>query len=774
MERCAREHITKNTQELSELQEAIQKELENPREIFVNDSFTHGKQKTSEWSAVGLGGVERWINKKFNAARDKTSTTVNEAALKTIRKINSFTGKEIPEEWADVLVQPNSQARKIIDEVNSDTQLMNQRMDINEHYTFNLLEKYPKEQIESVAKALDGQIKPNDLDSGVKPLYEKIKRTIDKNANRLIELGVLNKDAKIEDYLKHYYKKFTDEKGEILGAFAKKNLGMDKTHKRKTLSEEQIEELGGLRLDSYAIVKTISEQMRQIQKAEQLENLAHRFGADEPIDGFVKISDESLAGGVKKYGALAGKYVPEDLARFINEVEIVSASSDYLLKNLMAITSTIKTNMTALNPSTHVYNVLSNLQLSLVNGDLASVISLAKIKKTGGAVYKKWSDLAQWYGLNGNMKAIDFDAPKGISQKGSKAYRAISNLWLGENSKLGEVFRNVYNLEDSVFKVAHFKRLMDSTDFDIDKAFKADGGLNLEYLKGYEQILKDAMKRGNYNYVDYNTRWSKLAQGLDRAAILPFIQYSWKAGPMVLRSIAQNPVKYLGVLAGTFGVGGLSLGGESKKEKNIFLPKWAKSSQAPNLFFQDNWVEFGDYYFNLGRMTPGVRLDGFNGFNFDMGFMGGIAHLLKGETTLGHKYIDEEASGLYQNAQILAAILENYAPPLSPLGRYGQRAIKMSVNGMYENDKDKPFSKVKDSAGVELSWEKYFWRLVGVREMPKQAEAQKALNATAKKMLKAKKENDMKEYNKLKNEYDFIIKASRKYGYTLKKPNPKK
>lgn len=452
---------------------------------------------------------------------------------------------------------------------------------------------------------------------------------------------------------------------------------------------------------------------------------------------------------------------------------MVSASQHFVLKNLVALGGMIKTNMTALNPGTHLFNVLSNLQLSVLNGDLKSVISLAKIKKGGGAEYKDWQALAQWYGLNGNMKAIDFDKAHGIKagavSKGKKIYNATSNLWFGENSTLGEVFRNVYNLEDSVFKIAHFKRLMDSTDFDIKKAFK-NGAVDKEYLAKYEEQLKDAMKRGNYNYVDYSTRWSKAVQGLDKVAVLPFIQYSWKAGPMVLRSMAQNPIKYLVLIVASMGFGGLSLGtSEDKEAKNLFLPKWAKSSQMPNLMFQENWVKLSNgMYFNLGRMTPGVRIDGFNGINFDFGFLGGIGHLLKGESSLGHKYLDDDKNGFYQNGQILLALLENYAPPLSPVGRYGQRAIKMGINSAYD-DKEKPF-KVRDSMGQELSWGKYFARLVGVREMPEKAQAQKALNENTKKLKAAIKEGDRIKVKELQTKGLKIIDLSKKAGYSLKVP----
>lgn len=772
--RCEGEEIAKKTKALSDIQQEIQKELDNPKEIFVNDSFTHGKQKTSEWAYLGEKGkkIENWINKKFNASRDKTSTAFNAGAKKAIEKINSWTGSKIPEQWADFLVQPNSPMRKHLDEINADTQLRNQRLDMNEHYTFSLLEKYPKEQIENVAKALDGQIKAENLSEAEKPLYDKIRNTIDKKAQKLVELGVLKEEHQIKDYLKHYYDYYTREGAEISGAIRSSKLGIDKTHKRKNVSDERAAELGGLRMDAYAIVKTISEQERQIQKAIQLKNLADRFGSDVEIEGWVKISDESLAGGVKKYGELGGKWVEPELARFIDELEVVSASQNFVVKNLVALGGMIKTNMTALNPGTHLFNILSNLSLSVLNGDLKSVISLAKIKKGGGAEYKDWQTLAQWYGLNGNMKAIDFDKAHGIKaaavSKGKKIYNATSNLWFGENSTLGEVFRNVYNLEDSVFKIAHFKRLMGSTDFDIKKAFK-NGVMDKEYLAKYEEQLKDAMKRGNYNYVDYSTRWSKAAQGLDKVAVLPFIQYSWKAGPMVLRSIAQNLIKYAALLGTTYGFGGLSLGtSEDKEAKNLFLPKWAKSSQMPNLMFQENWVKFGDVYFNLGRMTPGVRIDGFNGINFDFGFLGGIGHLLKGESSLGYKYLDEDKNGFYQNGQILLALLENYAPPLSPVGRYGQRAIKMVVNSAYD-DKEKPF-KVRDSMGQELSWGKYFARLVGVREMPEKAEAQKALNANTKKLKAAIKEGDKAKAKELQTKGLKIIELSKKAGYSLKVP----
>ena len=56
-------------------------------------------------------------------------------------------------------------------------------------------------------KALDGEMDPGELPEYVRPLYEKVRKTIDDGAQALVDAGALEGKNVIKDYVKHYYKK---------------------------------------------------------------------------------------------------------------------------------------------------------------------------------------------------------------------------------------------------------------------------------------------------------------------------------------------------------------------------------------------------------------------------------------------------------------------------------------------------------------------------------------------------------------------------------------
>ncbi|MBR2149745.1 MAG: hypothetical protein IJ965_10045, partial [Campylobacter sp.] len=148
-------------------------------------------------------------------------------------------------------------------------------------------------------RMLDGQeVEPN-LAGKLRPTYQKLRDKIDERAELLIKLGMLKGQNAKENYIKYSYSQYYGKKDGALGGF-----GIGKLRARdENLSYEDRVKLGLIEDAAIAVTQTLNSQNNQIQKAILLKSLADEYAIDQPKDGYVKVSDESVGGGVKKYGA---------------------------------------------------------------------------------------------------------------------------------------------------------------------------------------------------------------------------------------------------------------------------------------------------------------------------------------------------------------------------------------------------------------------------------------------------------------------------------------
>ncbi|MGP1560480.1 MAG: hypothetical protein ACTTIC_00135 [Helicobacteraceae bacterium] len=235
--------------------------------------------------------------------------------------------------------------------------------------TLEALEKKSPDDVKLLVRALNGEVAPSEK---IKKEYESFRAAIDENAKKLIELGALDPNAAIKDYLKIYYEEHLKEQEAA-------KLSLARVFGRKNLTWEERRALGMLE-NASVIADTIKEQKNAIAKANTLKTLAERFGSDEPRENYVRVSDETRGAGLKKWGALAGKYVPPEVFTALNEANIVARHLGVMERYWYPIVDHIKTNVTVKNPPTHIYNVLSNVVLSYLNGDLPALLGVLKMQ----------------------------------------------------------------------------------------------------------------------------------------------------------------------------------------------------------------------------------------------------------------------------------------------------------------------------------------------------------------------------------------------------------
>ena len=588
------------------------------------------------------------------------------------------------------------------------------------------LGKLSLENRKAMFKALDGEMDPGNLPEHVRPLYEKVRKTIDDGAQALVDAGALESKNVIKDYIKHYYKKHMDEAKE--NSRIAKALRQSKFFARKQMSWEQ-KQLRQIEDDAaFAVTNTILEQKKQLLKAQTLKLFADKFAKDAPPEGaeglkWVKMSDESAGGGIKKYGALAGKYVPEDVAKALAEAEMLGREMAKFNNMYFKLIDHIKVNVTVKNPFTHLYNFGSNMALAFLHGDFNEAMKTTAALMRGDKQFKRWETLANSLGLDSHLSDLEgLVKPLQSEAKDGILTRALKEAYMAEGSWSGEKARYFYSMEDKVFKIARFKKNLELIA--KDKGFDVN-----DFSKFSADELKAAMKDAQYSYVDYSTHFNGTLKMLDKTGVSPFLHYTVKSTPMVLKAALKRPDRFIIMQAMlAYGGGSAWLGADNERD-NLAKPEWAESGVLPNLVGVKSWMELFNtgWYFNSGRLVPGFRFDGFDKLEFNGGFVGGAINIASGKSTLGYKIESDDDPNAVKITKRLLEIAKSYFPPLSPLGRYGQQLGAQATADITGLD-----VAPKDYNKEELGFGGIMARGAGVRRFDKEKEYGKELKKARK------------------------------------------
>ncbi|PHQ89515.1 MAG: hypothetical protein COB42_06740 [Sulfurimonas sp.] len=568
------------------------------------------------------------------------------------------------------------------------------------------LETLDKEDNIALVRVLNGDLKPQDLSPTLLPFYEKFRRVIDKNADMLVEAGVLNEKDKIQHYLKRYYEDFV-ESGTTKGG----SVAYSKLKKRKNLSHAERLAKGMLEDATFVIPNTIAEQNILLQKARVLKELAEKFASDEPKDGYVLMSNENALDknksdtGLKKYGALGGKWVPLELKDEISYSNMFGNEMNGVQKVLYPLIDHLKVNLTVKNPVTHAYNIASNLLLSGINGDLLAVGKMLLMRTTEPDKFKVILDKANKRGLNSYLD--DFEKSELVLNT-DQSVNVVSSIWkniyMAKGSKVGDAVRFLYDWEDKIFKLSAFNKLLE---------------------EGMDEAT--AYKKAVEVYVDYSTPLPAGVKMLDKSGLMPFIHYQYKATPATAKVMAKHPIRTL-----LFSTGALMLGTSAftNDENELLLPDWAEDKL--NLFGIAEWVDLGNgWYLNAGRMIPGTKFE----FEFG-GITKSVVDIAKGKSPLGYDikdYGDGEAFGSSIAPRTLA-LMENYMPSVT-LGRYAQRATQIALGevGVIEPK--------KNYYDEDMSYKELMLRASGIRLFNEEKELQKRASKANTKRKKDNKDN---------------------------------
>ena len=594
-------------------------------------------------------------------------------------------------------------------------------------------------------RMLDGQeVEPN-LAGKLRPTYQKLRDKIDERAELLIQLGMLKGQNAKENYIKYSYMQYYDKKDGSFGGF-----GIGKLRARdENLSYEDRVKLGLIEDAAIAVTQTLNSQNNQIQKAILLKSLADEYAVDQPKDGYVKVSDESVGGGVKKYGALAGKYVPNVIYDDLQNAGVVSSIFD-AIRPYTDIIDHIKVNLTVKNPATHGYNVLSNSVLAFLHGDLGANLKLIKLLATNKNEFDELLAKAEAMGLDTASDDIEMrnllmandevakEATKNQNPLGYYIAKAWQNIYLTQNSTTGKAARKAYEWEDKWFKLARFKKNLDAGLSD-------------------EAAFADA----NSAYVDYSSHFNPTLRLLDKTGVLPFFHFAVKSSIVVTKAAIKNPAKFVMLQAALISSGASTLpywlDDELKDKQNARLPNWAQSHYLPNLFGVKNQVQVGQtgLYFNAARAMAGFRLSSIDDITGGGGLIGGLLDILRGRDSWGNEMVGKHDPAIKQLTARLDAFSKQFLPSIT-LGRYARQGLGIATGNNPKNAYNEPMG-LGELAG----------RFVGLRMINEKKELRSAAINAKNRYKKAKDKEDVGAMVVALNDYEACRAAASDMGVSL-------
>lgn len=728
------------------------------KQAFIVKNSTTTANKSQENILKGVDGKEypntiagRW-EKRVDEAFDRAYKNIYAKGVKSGIKGAEFAGRAFGSQETGAKIQRGLEKTFALqDEIGALSRLKSaylRNSAVARMEAMRVYESLVKLEIDervALFRMLDGQeVEPN-LAGKLRPTYQKLRDKIDERAELLIKLGMLKGQNAKENYIKYSYMQYYDKKD-----VASKSFGIGKLKARnENLSYEDRVKLGLIEDAAIAVTQTLNSQNSQIQKAILLKSLADEYAVDQPKDGYVKVSDESVGGGVKKYGALAGKYVPSVIYDDLQNAGVVSSIFD-AIRPYTDIIDHIKVNLTVKNPATHGYNVLSNSVLAFLHGDLGANLKLIKLLATNKKEFDELLAKAETMGLDTASDDIEMrnllmandevakEASKNQNPLGYYIAKAWQNIYLTQNSTTGKAARKAYEWEDKWFKLARFKKNLDAGLSD-------------------EAAFADA----NSAYVDYSSHFNPTLRLLDKSGVLPFFHFAVKSSIVVTKAAIKNPAKFAMLQAALIGSGASSLpywfDSEQKDADNSRLPDWAASNYLPNLFGVKNQVQVGEsgLYFNAARAMAGFRLSSIDDITGGGGLIGGLLDILRGRDSWGNEMVGEHDPAIKQLTARLDAFSKQFLPSIT-LGRYARQGLGIATGNNPKNAYNEPMG-LGELAG----------RFIGLRMINEKKELRSAAINAKNRYKKAKDKEDVGAMVVALNDYEACRAAASDMGVSL-------
>ena len=330
-----------------------------------------------------------------------------------------------------------------------------------------------------------------------------------------------------------------------------------------------------------------------------------------PGEGYSQVPDTEISetGGVKKYGALAGKYVRDDvLASIMPHAEVSSA----FMRSYKKLLAYWKEGKTALNPVSHMNNCVGNIVMAHLAGVdmwnakayMDTILSIAN--------HESWVSEAQKNGLYSGLftrEEIEEMLPEEFqkmlnSEKSAVARGADWVFTYVLNYGLRKGMRQMYEYEDKLFRLVIYKSALDR-------------GLNPKEAVDYT--------------LSFIPTYDDLPGGARaiRDTIIPFFAWTYKTIPTILLSAAKYPWRFAAVAVLLHTANALSYALGAGDDDDDWITRWQKGrklAEAEEKLLPDYMRGYGAFanpkfirmwtdettglpvYWNISNFVPGGQM----------------------------------------------------------------------------------------------------------------------------------------------------------------------
>lgn len=412
-----------------------------------------------------------------------------------------------------------------------------------------------------------------------------------------------------------------------------------------TLSERT--KMGEIQEVRYSTAKTMLQMTRDVETARLLDWVARReaLATEDQIPEqhtiapakdsmgraylpteWVQVPDAAIpgTGGLRRYGNLAGRFVPGPIWNDIRQISGMTDQGD-LAKLHADVLKLWKISKTALSPTTHMNNVMSNFIFADMH-DVQARHILAALKAWRGHKSDQTSaDLIAEYQDNGGdggkfndaelredvMGEMIAELEREVTGKSpTAAITAAQVVDLVRHREFRQAFAALGQTKTAGALAGPAKKLMKLYGKE-DELFRLAA-----YIKAREDGLtgRAAGKFAHDSFLNYdiNAPW---IQGM-RRSFFPFISFTYRALPMLTRTMADKPwkaAKYA-LVAGalnSMAYAMLGLGGDDEDKERALLPEekagriwgifpklmrmpWNDSHDSPVFLDVRRWIPAGD------------------------------------------------------------------------------------------------------------------------------------------------------------------------------------
>ena len=541
---------------------------------------------------------------------------------------------------------------------------------------------------------LTRKLAPEELDSVTK-LYQKL----DDLGKEAVDVGLLSKEKYEEnlgEYIKNAYLEYEQTQSKII--FGKARVGIKGIKSRvEGLTPEKMAELGQIDNPAYLLFKSTVDLTRDVENAKLFKEVAERFGTDVAQEGFTKLSDG------KRLGILAGKYVPDSMAEYLNE--IIRPAATGLEKTGKALVANFKFFKVVMNPGTHARNIVSNKLLNYWKLGMnpldprvikSDALALKEIAKGVG----KWSDEARPLGYNldtfasAEMKGL-LDSPEAMGFG-----KTLGGKWAKVKKTLGDIYQG----EENYAKLSAYIFNRTSKGLSPEEAWKA-------------------AEAATFNYAQVTPFVRKLRESLFG---FPFITFAVKSAPIVAETAVKYPrrISVIGkIKQGIESQAGL----EETERERASEPSWVKDGFYIKLPTKDKYGRSA--YFDMTYILPfGDILSGQffeRGQSIELGtpegipitalrkspFLALLAELGKNKDFYGNSIWKNSDSTDQQMKDIMRHLTKTYLPPpitdqipggYNDKGERQYRGVKGALGASDENQKRTVMQELLRNVGAKV------------------------------------------------------------------------